>query len=707
MLLLIPALALAEPAELSVWHSYRGAEREALEQVLADYDAAHPELKVVPLAVPTESFASKLEAAAPRGNGPELFIAASERIGSWSASGIVEPLVIDEAAYHPVTVDGVRWQEQTWGVPLASKCLALYYNRDLVTSPPQTTDALLELAGSQRGGDRYGLAYEAASPYFNAAWLHGYGGGLFTAGAPTLDSPENAAAMAFVLGMVEGDLLPQEPTGALVTQLFNAGQAAMVINGPWMLGEIDPSVDFAIAPLPLVSETGQPAAPYVTVEAAFVSAYAKHPDEAAELARALGVGEAAIARGVQGRQTVAELAAWEDPRLSQDPILGAFKAQLDRGVPMPLRPEMGATWEPMAKAWRRVLRGAMPPEMALSAAQTELEIVTRPPPPAVDWRPYAAVLGLGLLGVFGWIGHSAWQQRREIALWRHAYAYVAPAALAMGALVLLPFIVGAGVSFFAHQDGSFTFVGIQHYLDIVLARDWAVTSPQSFWFTLAVTVLWTVANVVLHVGLGVGLAMLLREKWVRMRGVFRVLLILPWAIPNYITALIWKGMFHRQFGAINGLLVALGAEPVSWFGSFWTAFAANLTTNTWLGFPFMMVVTLGALQSIPRDLEDAAEVDGASGWQRFRHITLPLLRPALLPAVILGSVWTFNMFNVIYLVSGGEPDGSTEILVSEAYRWAFTRQHQYGYASAYAVLIFGVLLLYSRAMNRIAGQKVL
>ena len=166
-------------------------------------------------------------------------------------------------------------------------------------------------------------------------------------------------------------------------------------------------------------------------------------------------------------------------------------------------------------------------------------------------------------------------------------------------------------------------------------------------------------------------------------------------------------MFHRQFGAINGLLTALGLEPVSWFGSFWTAFAANLTTNTWLGFPFMMVVTLGALQSIPRDLEAAAEVDGANGWQRFRHITLPLLKPALLPAVILGSVWTFNMFNLIYLVSGGEPDGSTEILVSEAYRWAFTRQHQYGYASAYAVMIFGVLLLYSRAMNRIAGKKVL
>ena len=98
-------------------------------------------------------------------------------------------------------------------------------------------------------------------------------------------------------------------------------------------------------------------------------------------------------------------------------------------------------------------------------------------------------------------------------------------------------------------------------------------------------------------------------------------------------------MFHRQFGAINALLEAVGIGGISWFSQFFTAFAANVVTNTWLGFPFMMVVTLGALQSIPRDLEQAASVDGASGWQRFWHITLPLLKPALLPAVVLGSVW--------------------------------------------------------------------
>jgi arabinogalactan oligomer/maltooligosaccharide transport system permease protein len=119
----------------------------------------------------------------------------------------------------------------------------------------------------------------------------------------------------------------------------------------------------------------------------------------------------------------------------------------------------------------------------------------------------------------------------------------------------------------------------------------------------------------------------------------------------------------------------------------------------------MMVVTLGALQTIPRDLELAAEVDGASRWQRFRHITFPLLRPALLPAVILGSVWTFNQFNIIYLVSGGEPDGATEILISDAYRWAFTRNFRYGYAAAYSILIFGVLLVWSVFTNFVMRDK--
>jgi len=706
-LALIATAAAQEPVEVRVWHAYRGEERAALEAVLERWDEAHPEATVAPLAVPYDGFKSKIEAAVPRGNGPDLFVAAHEGVGSWARSGIVAPFPAPPEGLHPATVDAVRFDDTVYGVPLAYKCLALFYNKALVPTPPATTDELVALSARFPEPDRFAIAWQATEPFFHVPWMHGYGGAVFDGDTVALDQEGNAAALGWVRGLLVDKAIPEEPTGALITQLFNEGLAATVVNGPWFLGEIDPAIDFGVAPMPVVSTTGAPAAPFLTVDAMMLSGHAAHPELAADLARFVASPESALTRALDGRQSVATLSAYEDPRVRDDPQLGAFRAQLDATVPMPNRPEMAATWEPMARALRRVTRGALEPEAAVAAAQREYAIVTRPPPPEADSRPYIALAALMLLGGLGYVGSQAWRRRGEMRQHGFAYATVLPAALSMGVLVVLPFVVGAAVSLFAHRDGQFTFVGLANFLDIALARDWSPTSPLSFYFTLLVTVAWTAANVVLHVGIGVFLAMLLREPWLKLRGLYRVVLILPWAVPNYITALIWKGMFHRQFGAINGLLVAMGLEPVSWFSRFSTAFAANLATNTWLGFPFMMVVTLGALQAIPRELEQAAEVDGATGWQRFRHVTLPLLRPALLPAVVLGSVWTFNMFNIIYLVSGGEPDGASEILISEAYRWAFTRGHRYGYAAAYAVLIFLVLLVYSRLSNRVLGKQVL
>ncbi len=692
--LLLGLLGQAQAGEVTLWHAWRGDERLALDTLVEQYNAAHPGTTIRPVFVPYEALSSKIEAAVPRGNGPDLFVYAHEKVADWTDEKFILPVELAADGLHPVTVDALRLREQVWGWPLAYKSLALYYNRALVPTPPATTDALLATAEALRGPDRWGFAWEASSAYANAPWMHGFGGGVFdTDGAVRLDSPGNVAAFRFVQTLAA--LGPAEPSGALLTQLFNEGSVAMIANGPSFLGEVG-AVDFGVAPLPTVSATGRAAAPYITVDALFL---AREGAEARAFSDWMVADEAAEVRHRVGKQMVA------NTRVEvTDPRLVAFRQQLDTAVPMPTRPEMAQTWEPLARAMRRLVRGAITPEEAASEAAFQYTIVSRPSPPAADPRPWVVAAGLGLVAAAVWLAREV--RGAPIARWRFAFAWVAPAFSAMTLLVVLPFVVGAAVSLFEYDQQAWTFVGLANFLDILLARDFPLTSPLSFWSTLAVTIAWTVANVVLHVGIGVALAMLLREPWVRLRGVFRALLILPWAVPSYITALIWKGMFHRQFGAINGLLALVGVEPVSWFAHWSTAFAANVTTNTWLGFPFMMVVTLGALQAIPRDLEEAAEVDGASGWQRFRLVTLPLLKPALLPAVILGSVWTFNMFNVIYLVSGGEPDGGTDILISQAYRWAFTRGHRYGYAAAYAVLIFGVLVLYGRVANRFAGRKV-
>ncbi|HYO54964.1 sugar ABC transporter permease [Archangium sp.] len=298
---------------------------------------------------------------------------------------------------------------------------------------------------------------------------------------------------------------------------------------------------------------------------------------------------------------------------------------------------------------------------------------------------------------------------------RTAYAYIAPAMVGMVVLVFFPFFYGITLSFTdsnlynTGQSLADIWVGLRNYAEILgdfniakRAQDGSlVFNYLNFYYTLFFTVVWTVTNVTIGVTVGLVLALMLNVQGLALRPVYRVLLILPWAMPNYITALIWKGMFHQQFGVVNHLIRMFGGQGLAWYDTPVSSFFTVLATNGWLSFPFMMVVSLGALTSIPAELYEAARVDGASRWQQFTSITLPALKPALVPAIILSVVWTFNQFNVIFLVTEGEPSNSTEILITQAYKYAFQR-YRYGYAAAYSTVIFGILLLYSVVQNRMS-----
>ncbi len=696
----------AYAGDVVVWHAYRGAEEAALQEVVDAFEA-DSDVQVSLVALPFGGFGSKVETAIPRGNGPDLFIAGHDSVVKWSQMGILDPWTEDLTGHNPAAVDAFAADGQTWAAPIAQKSIVLLYDPTRIETPPTTTDELIRMARAETTEDRYGLAYQASEPYFHAAWMHGMGGrAIDEDGNVSLDGEEQVKAyeLARRLAVDEG-IAPLQPTGELVTRLYEDGAVTFVISGPWFVADMTRPI--AAAPMPIVSETGLPAQPYLTVDGVYRANQASNPSEAQRFATFLAAERGARIRQDSGGQAVTWLEVTTD-----DPLISVLQEQARQSVPMPTHPQVSAVWEAQARALRRMIRGSASPESAGIEAQAMFNALAKPAPDPVSPTPYLAGLGAILLGAAGLLVVKLRDPdlRARLAADKWDYVWIAPAGLAMGVLVTLPFVLGAAVSLFAHNGGEWTFVGLTHFFDIVLARDFPVSSPLSFVFTLGVTVLWTVTNVFLHVSIGIAMALLLREPWIRLRSVWRALLILPWAVPNYITALIWKSMFHAQFGAINQILSIFkpgGDVEIDWFAQFSTGFAANLATNTWLGFPFMMVVTLGALQSIPRELEEAAEVDGAGYLTRFRHVVWPLLRPALLPAVILGSVWTFNMFNVVYLVSAGEPDGSTEILISEAYRWAFSRGNRYGYAAAYAVLIFGVLLVYSRAANRIVGRKVL
>ena len=320
-------------------------------------------------------------------------------------------------------------------------------------------------------------------------------------------------------------------------------------------------------------------------------------------------------------------------------------------------------------------------------------------------------IGVALL-LFFLQGYAA---RTAGALREHAsaYGYVAPAMIGMLVLVFFPFFYGIVLAF---TDTTLfneslplrdRWIGLGNFVTILgdfnlytRSADGITWNYQNFYWTLMMTVIWTVTNVTIGVSVGFLLALALNSEGLRGKAIYRVLLILPWAIPNYITALTWRGMFHPQFGVINQALQMFGFAPVAWFDGVASSFLTGLATNGWLSFPFMMVVILGALQSIPRDMYEAAEVEGASKWQQLKSITLPLLRPTLVPAIVLSVVWTFNMFNIIFLVSNGEPAGANEILITKAYKIAF-EQYQYAYAAAYSTVIFAILLVYGYFQTRL------
>lgn len=365
---------------LVLWHSYRAEEKRALEVVIERFHQKQKTLRVRLLAIPYDAYPDKISAATPRGHGPDLFIFAHDRIGDWADKKILEPITfwVDEdllKTFFPQTVAALAYNNALYGLPLAYKSLALFTNTALVPTPPTTTDDLIALAKklTDPAKERFGLAYETTNFYQHAVWLHGFGGGIFE--GDTLIASNDAAiqALDFAYSLQKTHkLLPAEPTSQLISSLFNRGQAAMVINGPWFRGEIDSKIKYTVSPMPLLSATKKPAAPFLTSEAILLSRYSKKKKEAFEVMRYLTSAEAAMIRMTLGKQPVATLSCYQTPEALKDPILLAFRKQLDTTVLMDNRPQMRVVWAPMVNALGRVFRGQQSSKDALLEAQKEI-----------------------------------------------------------------------------------------------------------------------------------------------------------------------------------------------------------------------------------------------------------------------------------------------------------------------------------------------
>lgn len=296
-----------------------------------------------------------------------------------------------------------------------------------------------------------------------------------------------------------------------------------------------------------------------------------------------------------------------------------------------------------------------------------------------------------------------------------AYTLLAPSVVGLLAFFAYPFAYDVYLAFtdmklatllnptFSLENGiaNFQRVFFRQTEDGLVWGRLLQTADSTFPVILWRTIVWTVVNVTFHVLGGLGLALLLNRK-LRFKGVYRTLLVLPWAIPQVIVALTWKSEFNFQYGFVNQMLQSVGLPAVQWLDNPTWAFVAVIIVNVWLGIPFMMVMILGGLQSISDEYYEASEMDGAGKWDQFRHVTLPLLRPVLAPAITLGTIWTFNMVNIIWLITQGGPQEGTNILVTALYNAAFSF-NRYGFAAAFSLVCFVILFTFSLFFMRRTG----
>lgn len=295
--------------------------------------------------------------------------------------------------------------------------------------------------------------------------------------------------------------------------------------------------------------------------------------------------------------------------------------------------------------------------------------------------------------------------RRSFDTYWYGWAMAAPVVVVMLVLVGYPLFWGARLSVTDATEANIgRDIGVNHipatYKNVGFHNYWYILSGQDghFYSTLWWTLVWTFTNVFFHITIGLGLAVMLNRK-LRFRGGYRLLLILPWAIPGFVAAFAWR-LLYNDNGVFNAILKYFGFHGVNWLAQPTSAKLAVIAVNVWLGVPFMMLSFLGGLQSIPSELYEAAEMDGATPWQRFRSVTLPGLRPVMLTVTLLGFIWTFNKFDVIFLVTQGGPAGSTDILVTYAYQVAFQNIRQYAQAASYGVVILSMLIVFATAYRR-------
>lgn len=276
-----------------------------------------------------------------------------------------------------------------------------------------------------------------------------------------------------------------------------------------------------------------------------------------------------------------------------------------------------------------------------------------------------------------------------------SYAWSSPSLILIALMVVFPILYTGYISLTnmnVYHWFDFTIIGLENYIRALFVFD------SGFLSALFATIIWTIVNMVFQLVIAFVLVSLLNIQKLKLRKLYKTLLMFPWAMPGYVSILLWKtGMFNTQFGLLNQWMEKLGQETVRWLSNDVSAFICCTVVNLWLALPFMIMIMDGAMQSIDRSYFESAILDGATWLDRTRYITIPAITPIISPAVIITVFTTFKQFDVVYLLTqqaGAKTGSGFHTILTYAYENAFITNN-YGYSSAISIIIFILLLVFS------------
>lgn len=278
------------------------------------------------------------------------------------------------------------------------------------------------------------------------------------------------------------------------------------------------------------------------------------------------------------------------------------------------------------------------------------------------------------------------ERRSALGLDRDAWFLLLPALLPILVLSVGPLLYGLSLAFTDAQAGRTDptrWIGVDNFADL--------RYDTLFWDSFRIGLVWAVCVTAIQFALALGLALLLDQN-LRFRWLARTLALVPWAMPEVVIGIMWRLVYHQDAGVLNATLrdLHLITENVNWLADLSLALPAVIAVGVWAGMPQTTVVLLAGLQNVPRDLHEAAALDGAGVWRRFRAVTWPALRPVVFSITALNFIWNFNSFGLVYVLTQGGPGGETRLPTLFAYEEAF-RYGQFGYAAAMGLVMIAVV----------------